>query len=1005
MEIEDQYFEKKFTTRNGTHAVVVPIQTGTTTVKATLHGVNDQIGRKILQSPELTTRVELTIHSPVVVHPQSLALPWDPKSKTRSDVALKASGGDGSFVWNSRQPSVATVSQSGVIKALQKGSADVTVSMARNPYNRDISRIYILAPTKLEIIQYNMEAAIGEPIFLHIALYGELMDGSEVRDIPFNDCKDMPFEIYIPDGNFVQNESEVAQPVGIACTALAVVSLSTGSCTITVTYNANGHYLMDNITVSAYDPLIVVHPPSGETVLAVGSSRRVIFKGGPHPWSGKLQGYRREMSVSEEENVEVTEEQQGIDSDISIFQVVCKQLGTSILTFTVSNIPLLPTCKKTDAIAKIRVICAKPRYIFLQPEFKDSENCPIKQNADKIMTHSNEVLQLLVLVKDEDGKKFDNITSLNIEWSLKPQSGGEIEVPVGTIEEPFEDFYVSLPGNHYQRIVPKSFSDSLVLKAKVTGYQKSVLSQLRITPEWPAFPVENERGTLATPLIEASVNIILVNDTIITPNELKVLNDPNSKYFLQVSQGSGFYEFVLSAEDIADVRYVEPSRTISVVPRRSGTLRIALIDLCLVSAPAEVVIQVQQLASLDVETVNKVEKDKCIAAALMMYDTNGYRMMLPFLEALEITAEVENGFIEVKRAPANEHEGPPYDEILYMIHGLEEGETQVVFSYGEGDEEIRSEPILIQVFPPLKLTPKNLTTLIGTVYQVTVTGGPKDAEIEFSTGSQEICSVDRNGILEGKTIGQTRIIARAIGFNYKGNKIVYSQDHTDVHVTILEGVKIVVPTTRIKVGATVPLWAFGIPDNLTPLIIGSMKSPLSFTWMTSDPSLLRLHNMYEGTGINIRYQNEVSLRAKAVEPGLATVYLNVTVPCNILTGCKADRIYNAFVKIEIFEELKLSYEDVESGATVILMAPNSAFKLQTNRDKYGVTSFKIISSGAHGHESDDPNALTQATKMVTVDKNGVVKSGESLGRTVVSITNVEAYSLKQILTVIIEVSI
>ena len=1005
MEIEEQYFEKKLITQNGTHAVVVPIQTGTTTVKATLHGVIDQNGRKIPQTPELTTRVELTIHSPVIVHPQSLALPWDPKSKTRSDVALKASGGDGSFVWNSRQPSVATVSQNGVIKVMQKGSADVTVSMVRNPYNRDTAKVYILTPSKLEIIQYNMEAAIGEPIFLHIALFGEMMDGSEVRDIPFNDCKDLPFEVYIPDGNFVQNESEIAQPVGIACVALAVVSLSTGTSTITVTYNSNGHYLMDNITVSSYDPLVTVHPSNGETVLAVGSSRKVIFKGGPHPWSGKLQGYRREMSVSEEEIVKVSEEKHPVDSDISIFQVTCQKLGESILTFTVSNIPLLPTCKKTDATATIRVICAKPRYIFLQPEFKDSENCPIKQNADKIMAHSNEILELLVVVKNEDGKKFDNITSLNIEWILKPQGGGIIKVSVGTIEEPFEDFHVSLPGNHYQRIETKSSFDSLILRAKVTGYQKHILSQLRITPEWPPFPVENEKGTLDTPLIEAAVNVIIVNDTIINPNELKVLNDPNNKYFLQVSQGSGFYEFVLSSEDIADIRYNEPSRTISVVPRKSGTLRISLIDLCLASNPAEVVIEVQQLASLEVETVNKVEKGKCIAASLKMYDMNGYQMMLPFLEALEILVEVENGFIEVKRAPTNEQEGPPFAEILYMIHGIEEGETQIIFINGEGDEEIRSEPILIQVFPSLKLTPKNLTTLVGTVYQVTVTGGPKGAEIEFSTGSSEICSIDLNGILEGKMIGQTRIIARAVGFNYKGNRFIYSQDYTDVYVMNLDGVKIVVPTVRIKVGATIPLWAFGIPDNLTPLIIGSMKSPLSFTWMTSDSSLLSLHNMYEGTGINMRYQNEVSLRAKAVGSGIATIFLNVSVPCNIGTGCKTDKIHRASVKIEIFEELRLLHEGLETGASVILMAPNSAFKLQTNRDKYGITTFKIVSTGAHGHESDDPNALTPATKMVTVDKNGMIKSGEIYGRTVVSITNIEAYSLKQTLTVIIDVSI
>lgn len=1003
LETEDQYFERKLTTQNGTYAIVVPIQMGTTIVKATLHGVIDQSGRKIAQTPELTTRAELTIHSPVVVNPQTLALPWDPQSKTKSDVTLKASGGDGSFVWSSRQPSIASVSQSGAIKVLQKGSADVTASMARNPYNRDTAKVHILDPTKLEIIQYNMEAAIGEPIFLHIALYGEMLDGADVKQIPFSDCKDLPFELYIPDGNFVYNETEVAQPVSIACAALAVVSLNTGTSTITVTYNKNGLYLMDNITVSAYDPLVVVHPDSGESVLAVGSSRNVIFKGGPYPWSGKHDGYRREIS-SENEIVDIMEEHQVTDPDISVFKIVCRELGESTLTFTISNIPLFQTCKMTVATATIRVLCAKPRYIFLQPEFKNSENCPMKQNSNKIMTHSNQVLQLSVIVKDEDGRKLDNITSLNIEWTMKPQTGGEIEIPLGTLEAPFEAFNVQLPGNHYQRITSRLFSETLVLQAKVTGYQKNVLSSLKISPEWPPFPIENERGIMTTPLIEATINIVLVNDTSITPNELKVLNDPNSKYFLQVNQGSGFYEFLLSSEDIADIRYVEPSRTITVVPRRFGTLRITLIDLCLASAPAEAVIQVQQLANLEVEAVHKVEKGKCIAAALKMYDTNGESMVLPFLDALSIKVEIENRFIDVKKAPSSEQGDHPFSEIIYMIHGLEEGETQVTFSSGEGDDEIRSEPFLIQVFPPLKLTPKNLTNLVGTIYQVTVTGGPKGAEIEYSVGNEEICSINRNGILEGKSIGETRIIARAIGFNSKGYRIVYSQDYADIHVTNLEEVKVMVPTTRIKVGATIPVWAFGIPDSLTPLIIGSMKAPLSFSWMSSDLSLLSLHNMYEGTGINMRYQNDVSLRAKANSPGTATIFLNVSTPCHLTTGCTAERIYNAFVKIEIFEELKLCYDDLESeSAAVILMAPNSVFKLQTNRDKYGVTSFKILTSGPHSVEAEDTNALTQASKMVTVDKNGVVKSGENYGRTVISITNVEGYSLKQTLTVIIDV--
>ena len=357
---------------------------------------------------------------------------------------------------------------------------------------------------------------------------------------------------------------------------------------------------------------------------------------------------------------------------------------------------------------------------------------------------------------------------------------------------------------------------------------------------------------MVTPIIEASVDIFLVNDTIIIPKNLKILNDPNSKYYLQVSQGSGYYELILSNHDVADVRYVEPTRTISIVPRNSGILHISLVDLCLASEPAEVEIEVQQLAILQVECIDKVEKGKYVVAKLELYDTNGMLMTLPALEAIDIKVETENGYIDIKRVPAKEHTGPPYENLLYLIHGLEEGEAQIVFSSQLGNNEVRSDIIIIQVFAPLQVLPKNLTTLVGTIYQISTIGGPSNAEIEFSTENDEVLTIDDSGVVEGKATGQTTIYAKAVGEDSRGKKIIFSQDHADVRVILLEGVKIVVPTTRIKVGAILPVWAFGIPDHLTPLIIGSMKSPLVFSWSTSDNSLMTLHNMYEGTGINVR---------------------------------------------------------------------------------------------------------------------------------------------------------
>nr|XP_050870070.1 nuclear pore membrane glycoprotein 210 [Vespula vulgaris] len=1003
IKVDENYFDPKFVSQNGTYLVGVPIACGTMLVQASLYGITDKHGKKIALPSPLSTEAELVIHTPVTVRPHVLAVPWDSKSKSRYDIALKANGGDGSYVWISRHSSIVTVSQSGGIRILAPGSSEIIVAMSRNQYNKDTAKIHVLLPSKLKIIEYSIEAAVGEPIHLHIALYGKLTNGSDSKEIPFNDCKDINFETFIPDGNFAQNFSKDVQPIGVSCAVITIISSSVGISQVTVAYNANGQYLTDNITVSAYEPLVIVHPKKRETLLAVGSSRKIIFKGGPHPWSSKAQSYSRKMQSSNEKIAEVIEHTHSlsISYDISVFEVLCKTLGEVILTYTVSNVPLLPNCKSTYAMQTARVTCGKPRYIYLQPEVKDSNSCPLKQNSDKILAHSDKSQKFIIIVKDEDGRQFDNITSLNIEWNIKPSAAGHVETSTGSIEETFTDMQVVLPKRHYQNIAFTKRFGIFTICAIITGYEKHILGKLRITPEWPAFPVQNDKGNIETPLIENCVEITLVNDTILSPNKLIILNDPNGKYYLKVSQGSGYYEFILSSNDVADVRYMEPTKVISVTPKKAGTVHIALRDLCLPSKEAEAIIEVQQLAIIETDVVNKIEKGKCVIAALKLLDTNGNIIKLPSLNALNFKAKFENKYIEIKQLSLNEHGNPPYDQMLYKVSGVNEGESQLTFVSEANEQEIQSEPISIQVFLPLKIHPKNLTILIGTIYQIQTIGGPTNAEIEFSTKNNEILSIDHNGVFEGKSNGQTKIIARAIGLNAKGNKIIYSEDYTTIHVLYLEGIKIVTPVTRVKVGGTFPLWAFGIPEYLTPLIIGSMQLPLSFSWSSSDSTLLSLHNMYEGTGINIRYQNEVSIRARALEAGLVTIYLNVTVPSNVLTGLRNEMTYTTFVKIEIFEELHLINPALPSGSSLILMSPNSMLKLQTNWDKHGSVTYQIISTSQQNN-SKDQNALNLASKSFTVD-NGVIKSGDHFGRTIISITNVETYNVKQTLTVVVDV--
>lgn len=392
----------------------------------------------------------------------------------RYDVALKASGGDGSYNWNSRQPSIVAVSQNGALKILKKGTSEITVSLVRNIYNRDTAKVHVLVPKKLKIIEYRFEAAVGEPVHLHIALYGELLEGNKSKLIPFNDCQDLSFNIDIPDGNFVQIDSENVTVSDLACKVITITSKVIGVSKISVTYGRN---LTDNITILAYEPLNVMHPVTSETLLAVGSSRNIVFKGGPRPWAGKPQGFRRKISTDNDRVVKITERELPTEADVFVVKVLCKSLGEAVVTLSASNKPPVSSCKEGEAISKVNVICGKPRYILLQPEFEDVKKCPVIQDLDKIVAHSEEPLKLLVTVKDAKGRQFDNITSLQINWHSDLYSATNLLVPVGTVEDTWADFQVELPKNHYQTITTAKYSDPFSLKARVIGYQKKVLSR------------------------------------------------------------------------------------------------------------------------------------------------------------------------------------------------------------------------------------------------------------------------------------------------------------------------------------------------------------------------------------------------------------------------------------------------------------------------------------------------------------------------------------------------
>lgn len=75
------------------------------------------------------------------------------------------------------------------------------------------------------------------------------------------------------------------------------------------------------------------------------------------------------------------------------------------------------------------------------------------------------------------------------------------------------------------------------------------------------------------------------------------------------------------------------------------------------------------------------------------------------------------------------------------------------------------------------------------------------------------------------------------------------QDSVDLYVITVSGIKISAPSLRIQVGAAIPVWATGLPEQLSPVILGSLEPPITFEWSLDDPNIADAYTMFSHLGI------------------------------------------------------------------------------------------------------------------------------------------------------------
>lgn len=613
-------------------------------------------------------------------------------------------------------------------------------------------RFHILPPSHLEIIEFVMNAEVGQVLYLHVALYAEKPGSDNVgpTHIPFTQCQDLPFKVQTTDFNFIQNKSAKIPPVGIACANVAIVGHDVGTSKIIITYKNEEISLEDSVTVSTFRTLRLVYPTQDEIVLAVGTTLVLLFVGGPRPspnWPNEFKrtsqsAFPDVVTVEDITNPNVLP---GNQDDRIALRVLCQKLGESYITLSVINTSPVPNCKNQETLATVKVICGKPRMISLQPEIKvaDAQLCPMDLNAERVVVQSYNDIDLDVTVFDDNGRRFFNISSLSFKWDLQSPELGVIKQKDGVFSRytMIDDFVIG--NKSYQIIKPRAQTGMMNITARVVGYNQRKLDHYGIRAESPAFLAPDEQDVDLHP-ISAQISLVLVDDTLVQPNSIYLYNHPANRRRLVVRQGSGYYDVQMSTEDVAEVKYLEGTRELEIKPIRDGDLHVNLVDMCLMSRPAPIFVSVVSVHTIRLEMADKIEIKKCISCIVRLYDENDNLLVVPNLDMIQLKIRLDKEIVSVKRVDEmnveHKQKNQTIGEIKYIITGLELGNTKVTFLVGGTD--VASAAIDLQVFPPLKLYPKNSTLLLGTVLQIGSRGGPRpDATIEYSTNVKKVAGM------------------------------------------------------------------------------------------------------------------------------------------------------------------------------------------------------------------------------------------------------------------------
>ncbi|XP_053455532.1 nuclear pore membrane glycoprotein 210 isoform X1 [Nycticebus coucang] len=978
-----EFFEVLLSSQNGSYHHIRTVKSGQTAIEAALTSVVDQDGGVHMLQVPVWNQQEVEIHIPITLEPSILTFPWQPKTGAYQ-YTIKAHGGSGNFSWSSSSYTVATVTVKGVMTTgSDTGLSVIQAHDVQNPLHFGEMKVYVIEPSSMEFIPCQVEARVGQVLELPLRING-VMPGGAGEVVTLSDCSHFDLAVEVENQDVFQPLPGRLPPGSTHCSGVRVRAEAQGSSTLLVRYKHGHVHLSAGITIAAYLPLKAIDP-SSVALVTLGSSKEMLFEGGPRPWILEPSKFFR--NVTSEDTDSITVALLGPPASRNYQQhwilVTCRALGEQVLALSVGNKPSLTNPFPAVEPAVVKFVCAPPSRLTLAPVYTSPQldlSCPLLQQNKQVVpvsSHRNPLLDLAAY--DQQGRRFDNFSSLSVHWeSTRPLLASiEVHLPMQLVSQDDGSGQKKLHG--LQPISVHEASGTTAVTATATGYQQSHLSAAR---------VKQPHDSPAS--VSASIELILVEDVRVSPEELTIYNHPGVQAELQVREGSGYFFLNASTADVVQVAYQEASGIAAVHPLLPGKATVMIHDLCLAfPAPAKAIVYVSDIQELYVHVVDKVEIGKTVKAHLRVLDFHKKPFLAKYFPFMDLKLRAASQIISLVAL----------DEALdsytatFLVHGVAIGQTTLTASVTDrAGQRISSPPQQIEVFPPFRLIPKKVTLLIGATMQVTSEGGPQpQSNILFSISNESVALVSSAGLLRGLAIGNATMsgLVQAVDAE-TGKVVIVSQDVVEVEVLLLRAVRIRAPITRMRTGTQMPVYVTGITSHQNPFSFGNAVPGLTFHWSVTKRDILDLQGRHHEASVRLPSQYNFAMnvlgRVKG-RTGLRVVVKAVDPTAGQLHGLAKE--LSDEIQIQVFEKLLLLNPEIE--AEQILMSPNSFVKLQTNRDGAASLSYRVL---------EGPEKIA----VVHIDEKGYLASGPVTGTSTIEVIAQEPFGANQTIIVAVKVS-